>query len=147
MKRNKYRLPVPQHEFGFTPDTISLIAETGLDGERITRERGEADHARHLAESAQHGFRFNLDTPDMLREAVVLILTDEHQRETIFGFFKFPAEITDIHGKPIAETGLKNRWISRDFVNSPDPRFRKIIRRFADAGFLESERDEFDSAE
>ena len=43
------------------------------------------------------------------RKAVVLILTDERQCETIFGFFKFPAEITDIHGKVIAETGLKNR--------------------------------------
>lgn len=53
MKRNRRRLPVPQHEFGFTPDTFNLISETGLDGERITRERGEADHARRLAEAAQ----------------------------------------------------------------------------------------------
>ena len=53
MKRNRRRLPVPQHEFGFTPDTFNLIAETGLDGERITRECGEADHARQLAEAAQ----------------------------------------------------------------------------------------------
>ncbi|MEJ0090587.1 MAG: hypothetical protein WDM80_12705 [Limisphaerales bacterium] len=53
MKRNRRRLPVPQHEFGFTPDTFNLIAETGLDGERITRERGEADHARQLAEATQ----------------------------------------------------------------------------------------------
>jgi hypothetical protein len=44
------------------------MAETGLDGERITRERGEADHARRLADSAQHSFRFKLDTPDTLRE-------------------------------------------------------------------------------
>ena len=56
MKRNRRRLPIPQHEFGFTPDTFNLIAETGLDGERITRERGEADHARRLAESAQAAF-------------------------------------------------------------------------------------------
>ena len=56
MKRNRRRLPVPQHEFGFTPDTFNLIAETGLDGERITRERGEADHARQLAEAAQAAF-------------------------------------------------------------------------------------------
>ena len=56
MKRSRRRLPVPQHEFGFTPDTFNLIAETGLDGERITRERGEADHARRLAESAQAAF-------------------------------------------------------------------------------------------
>ena len=56
MKRNRRRLPVPQHEFGFSPDTFNLIAETGLDGERITRERGEADHARQLAEAAQAAF-------------------------------------------------------------------------------------------
>jgi len=56
MKRNKRRLPVPQHEFGFTPGTFNLIAETGLDGERITRERGEADHARRLADAAQAAF-------------------------------------------------------------------------------------------
>ena len=56
MKRNRRRLPVPQHEFGFTPDTFNLIAETGLDGERITRERGEADRARRIAEKAQAAF-------------------------------------------------------------------------------------------
>jgi len=67
MKRNKRRLPVPQHEFGFTPDTFNLIAETGLDGERITRERGEADHARRIAEAGQHILGFNLDRPKILR--------------------------------------------------------------------------------
>jgi len=77
------------------------------------------------------------------RRAVVLVVTDEQQCETVFGFFKYPEEITDIHGKTIAKTGLKNRWTSRDFVESPDPRFRKIVRRFSDAGFLESEEDEF----
>ena len=35
MKRRKYRLPIPQHEFGFTPDAFNLMAETGLDGERL----------------------------------------------------------------------------------------------------------------
>ena len=53
MKRNKRRLPIPQHEFGFTPDTFNLAIETGLDGERITRESAEADHARRSAEAAQ----------------------------------------------------------------------------------------------
>ena len=55
MKRRR-RLPIPQHEFGFTPDTFNLIAETGLDGERITRERAEADRARRHAEAAQAAF-------------------------------------------------------------------------------------------
>jgi len=39
MGQNRQRLPVPQREFGFTPDTFNLIAESGIDGDRITRER------------------------------------------------------------------------------------------------------------
>ena len=53
MKRNRRRLPVPQHEFGFTPDAFNLIQDTGFDGDRISRERAEADRARRLAEAAQ----------------------------------------------------------------------------------------------
>ena len=68
MKRNRRRLPIPQHEFGFTPDTFNLAIETGLDGDRLTRERAEAERARRMAEAAQHGFGFTLDSPDALRE-------------------------------------------------------------------------------
>jgi hypothetical protein len=53
MKRRKFRSIIPQHEFGFAPDAFNLAIETGLDGERITRERAEADRARRLAEAAQ----------------------------------------------------------------------------------------------
>ena len=53
MKRSKHRLPVPQHEFAFAPATFNLMVETGLDSERIARERAEADHARRNAETAQ----------------------------------------------------------------------------------------------
>jgi len=53
MKRNRRRLPIPQHEFGFVPDTFTLIQETGLDGDRISRELAEADRARLAAEAAQ----------------------------------------------------------------------------------------------
>ncbi len=53
MKRNRRRLPVPQHEFGFTPAMFNLMVETGLDGDRIARERAEADQARRNAEAAQ----------------------------------------------------------------------------------------------
>ena len=42
MKKNKRRLSLPQHEFGFSPDTFNLFAEVSLDGDRITRERAEA---------------------------------------------------------------------------------------------------------
>ena len=53
MKRNRRRLPIPQHEFGFTPATFNLIQDTGLDGNRISRELAEADRARRVTESAQ----------------------------------------------------------------------------------------------
>jgi hypothetical protein len=53
MKRNNRRLPIPQHEFGFVPETFTLMQETGLDGDRLARERDEADRARILAEKAQ----------------------------------------------------------------------------------------------
>jgi hypothetical protein len=53
MRRTKRRLPIPQHEFGFVPDTFALIQETGQDGDRLTRERDEADRARRVAEAAQ----------------------------------------------------------------------------------------------
>ncbi len=54
MKRR--RLPILQHEFGFTPDTFNLIAETGLDGDRLAREREETARARRRAEASQAAF-------------------------------------------------------------------------------------------
>ena len=56
MKRTKRRLPLPQHEFGFTPDTFNLFTEVSLDGERIARERTEAEQLRLAADAAQTAF-------------------------------------------------------------------------------------------
>ena len=53
MRRTSRRLPIPQHEFGFTTDTFNLYLDTATDGERIARERAEAEKARALAEQAQ----------------------------------------------------------------------------------------------
>ena len=53
MRTTKKRLPIPQHEFGFTADTFRLFSETGVDGERISRERAEVEEARRTAEKAQ----------------------------------------------------------------------------------------------
>jgi ABC-type transport system involved in Fe-S cluster assembly fused permease/ATPase subunit len=53
MRRNKRRLPIPQHEFGFVPDTFVLFSDSTLDGDRVAREQAEADRARRAAESAQ----------------------------------------------------------------------------------------------
>jgi RNase P subunit RPR2 len=52
MKRKK-RLPIPQKEFGFAPDTFNLFQEYACDGERIIREREQVEKAQRLAERAQ----------------------------------------------------------------------------------------------
>jgi hypothetical protein len=73
---------------------------------------------------------------------VILVVTDEEGCETCFGFFRFPTEIVDIHGKTIMGTGL-NSWAYSDFVDSPDPRYREIVGRFEAAGYINRVRDEF----
>lgn len=52
MKRRK-RLPIPQHEFGFYAGSFQSHAETGLDGQRISRERAELENARLNSERRQ----------------------------------------------------------------------------------------------
>ena len=53
MRRHRRRLPIPQHEFGFAPDTFNLIQDIAPDCERIASESAEADQARRLSASAQ----------------------------------------------------------------------------------------------
>ena len=74
---------------------------------------------------------------------VVLVVTDERGNETVFGFLKYPVALKDLNGRDAVPTGIGDRWIFRDFVNSPDARFRKIVKWFAEAGYVEAERDEF----
>jgi len=76
-------------------------------------------------------------------EGVVLILTDERGCESPFGFLKYPEQIVDIHGAVLAQSGLQGRWSFRDFINSPDPRFRTIVNLFVKAGFAKNVEDEF----
>jgi hypothetical protein len=76
---------------------------------------------------------------------VVLVVTDERGCETVFGFMFYPDQLADVNGKVLAEMPTKGRWFHRDFVDSPDTRFRKIVRKFAEAGFVEEEHDEFTS--
>lgn len=74
---------------------------------------------------------------------IVLVVTDEQGCETLFGFFQYADTVKDIHGHTLAETGLAGGWHLSQFVDSPDTRFREIVRLFAEGGFLESEKDEF----
>jgi hypothetical protein len=74
---------------------------------------------------------------------VLLVVTDERKCETVFGFFSYPDELTDINQKVLAVMPHKGHWFLRDFVNSPDSRYRKIVKMFDDAGFVKQERDEY----
>ena len=53
MKRNKRRLPVPQHEFLFAGTGFQSRHRNRTGRRSLARERDEADRARRAAESAQ----------------------------------------------------------------------------------------------
>jgi len=78
---------------------------------------------------------------------VLLVVTDEQGREIVFGFFRYPQVIRDRAGREIMAVPGEGAWVSGDCVKSPDQRYRAIVRRFAAAGYLSSELDEFESVE
>ena len=77
------------------------------------------------------------------REGVVLVITDERGRESCFGFLRYPEEIRDTAGVKIMDTPWGQQWRFSDFVQTADPRYRKIVQMFADAGYLAEESDEY----
>ena len=77
------------------------------------------------------------------REGVVLVITDERGRESCFGFLRYPEEIRDTEGVKIMDTSFGKRWQFSDFINSADPRYREIVRMFAEAGYLADVKDEY----
>jgi hypothetical protein len=76
-------------------------------------------------------------------QGVLLILSDEHKCESPFGFLRYPEKLKDFNGREVVRTGIGKRWIFRDFVNSPDPRYRQIVKLFIDVGYCDGERDEY----
>ena len=76
-------------------------------------------------------------------QAVILVVTDERGCETVFGFARFPGILQSTNGQVLLQTPVGDRWFFRDFVDSPDPRYRKIVKRFSDAGYVAAEKDEF----
>lgn len=74
---------------------------------------------------------------------VLLVATDERGCEVVFGFFRFPRVIRDRTGREIMPVPGNGAWVSGDCIKSPDQRFRAVVRRFAAAGYLASELDEF----
>ena len=77
------------------------------------------------------------------KEAVVLVLVNEQGAGTAFGFVVYPEILNDISGNLLLKIPVGGRWYFSDSFNSPDPRYRKIAKRFANAGYLEAELDGF----
>lgn len=70
------------------------------------------------------------------QRAVVLVVNDEKGCVACFGFFQFPEHITDMNGAILADIHMGGRWWFRDFVDSPDPRYRAIVAKFGERGFV-----------
>lgn len=74
---------------------------------------------------------------------VVLVVTDEHGCETVLGFFRYPAMLAGADGREIMRTGVGQDWVFEDFLKTPDARFRTLVKKFADAGYVEEQSDDF----
>jgi hypothetical protein len=77
------------------------------------------------------------------KRAVALVVTDEWQCKTVFAFARYPETIDNVNGKALVRIPFGKRWHFSGLIQNPDPRYRKIVKRFADAGYVKTERDEF----
>lgn len=77
------------------------------------------------------------------KRAAVLVITDERGCELVLGFFQYPAALKDLNGRDAVRTGVGKDWIFEDFIKTPDQRIRELVKRFADAGYVDAERDDF----
>jgi hypothetical protein len=77
---------------------------------------------------------------------VILVVVNETGLETTLGFLRFPQSLTGTAGdgeRVSIQDPVGTDWQFRHRVQSPDPRYRALVRDFAEAGFLVMEKDEF----
>ena len=74
---------------------------------------------------------------------VFLVVANEQGCETCFGFFKYPETIKDHRDQIVGESGLGEKWFFQDWVKTPDPRFRAIVKEFSLAGYVTEESDDY----
>lgn len=72
-----------------------------------------------------------------------LVVTDERRVESVFGFSRYPRELVSETGDMVMSSPLGNAWHGSGCIDSPDRRYRSLVRRFAEAGYLDYEHDEF----
>jgi len=143
---------VEAHQMGFQPTTVLDAVFDSPERQEFARRlttghRLESDKLKGVVILRENQIWSHDPVHGSCRvipeRGVLLVITDKHKIETLFGFFLYPAALIDLNGREIVSTGITNRWVFRNFVDSPDERFRKIVKRFADAGYVESEKDEF----
>jgi hypothetical protein len=139
-------------EMGFKPTTVVNAAFTTPEEKQFARrlttglfaEDDRLKGATLLDESKVWSYdRITGSCRVIPEKGVVLVVTDERGCETVFGFLFYPDNLTDINGKELAALPSKGRWQFRNFVDSPDNRYRIIVRMFAEAGFVAEELDEY----
>jgi hypothetical protein len=119
-------------EFARRIHTTYLLTDERLTGVVLPSEK---QAWRHDANSG--------DCWILPEQAVVLVVTDERQVEVVFAFALYSETLNDINGRPLVTIPVGGRWYFSDFTQTPDPRYRKLVNRFAEAGFLESAKDDF----
>ena len=79
--------------------------------------------------------------------AVVLAVTDAVGCESCFGFMQFPGCLVDESGVTVMPLPSGDNWMFKDCIDTPDPRYRAIVREFEQAGYLLFSNDEFACAD
>jgi hypothetical protein len=79
--------------------------------------------------------------------AVVLVVTDTAGCESCFGFMQFPGCLLDESGARVMPLPSGDNWMFKDCIDTPDPRYRAIVREFERAGYLVFSTDEFARAD
>ena len=90
---------------------------------------------------SETGKQTSLGTRDRAEATALFVARTQAHRQAHLNL-----QLQEINGHAVLKTGVGDRWYFRDFVDSPDERFRKIVKRFAEAGYVEAERDEFVAA-
>lgn len=114
-----------------------------LSASRVVEDDRLKGNVNLRDDQAWHHHRESGTARLIAREGVVLVITDERGREACFGFLRYPGEIRDTAGVKIMDTPFGQRWQFSDFVQTSDPRYRKLVGQFRLAGYLRSEEDGF----
>lgn len=103
---------------------------------KTAREAPDAAHPVSLAPPADLA-------PRLRRAPKSLESTDSERQSSKNGALLYPSFIYDESGAIVMQTPDPGAWIFRGFLKTGDTRFRRLVKRFADAGFLAEEKDDF----